>query len=110
MPAALCLTTFCSNVICSTWHHGQRPSWLRTVNRTAYPDCPPCQLYWNVLRATVTRRAFLNSIRFLTTHFSDRHAVCFAKSLSVIVISLGTRFGTDGSAPPNIRFSAAASR
>ena len=92
-----------------TTDQGALPSWLRGVITNAYPVCPAAQLFSIVLPSTVTLRAFLNSTRFFTVQFWLRHASGLEIRLRRIVIFDGTRFGIEGSFPPNITFSAAAS-
>ena len=117
MPAPACRTTLLAKVTSSTTDQGAPPSWLRTVNRIAKPFCACGQLCSNRLPSTSTRRAFFSSKRFFTVHAVPSNAGCsllqrsgLAKWLRVDSMSAGTRSWIDGSAPPNMTFSPAASR
>src|SRR5215475_13824467 len=105
-----CCTTLLVNVTRCTTVHGAVPPWLRGVNSTEYPACAAAQLYSMTLPSTVTSWAFFSSNRFLTTQLCVRHASGLARWFPVKVIFEGTRPTIDGSAPPNMTFSPAASR
>ena len=91
-----------------TVDHGAPPSWLRTVKRIAAPFCASTQLFSRTLSSMRTLRALLSSSRFLTVQ-RPRQATGFRIRLCRIEMSLGTRPGIAGSAPPNITFSPAPS-
>ena len=92
-----------------TIDQGALPSWLRGVITNAYPVWPAAQLFSIVLPSTVTVRAFLNSTRFFTVQLCVRQASGLEIRFRRMVMFDGTRLGIDGSLPPNITFSAAAS-
>src|SRR4051812_26317409 len=98
-PAATCRMMLFWTVMFFTTDHGAVPLWLRGVNRIEYPCCPADQLFSIMLPSTSTFAAFLNSIRFFTTHDSDIHASGLVIRLRRMVMLEGTRLGMLGSLP-----------
>src|SRR5262245_21093182 len=64
-PLPECLSTLLLNVTSRATDHGDRPSWLRGVNRIANPFWLSAQLYSKTFDSISARCAFFNSKRFL---------------------------------------------
>src|SRR5262245_51431273 len=116
-PPPECLTTLLLNVTSCATDHGDRPSWLRGVNRIANPFWLSAQLYSKTFDSISTRCAFFNSKRFFTDHripayegWPSFHLRGFATWLRRNSTSDGIRFWMRGSAPPRMKFSPAPSR
>src|SRR5262245_17599867 len=111
------LSALSANFTSCTTDHGDRPLWLRGVNRIAKPFWLAAQLYSKTFDSISARCAFFNSRRFFTDHlipayegWPSFHFRGFATLLRRNSTSDGTRPWMGESAPPSMKFSPAPSR